>query len=191
ADGVAKETLTPEEPLAAFIGEDPNGTWTITISDDFDEDGGTLTQWDLIFQTAAPAVLKVDTTAADGTYVMGDIIPIEVTFSEPVFVTGTPQLMLGTGATDAAASYAGGRGTNTLLFKYQVAGGVTASDLDYASTSALVLNDGTITTAAGDAADLTLVAPGLPGSLAANADLVVVKPTLTVTAGDASRTYGV
>ena len=34
--------LTPEEPLGAFIGENPNGTWTITISDDLAGDGGNL-----------------------------------------------------------------------------------------------------------------------------------------------------
>ncbi len=32
--------LVPEEAMAAFIGEDPNGTWTITISDDAAGDGG-------------------------------------------------------------------------------------------------------------------------------------------------------
>src|SRR5262249_4205685 len=31
---VVKPTLVPEEPLAAFIGENPNGIWTITVSDD-------------------------------------------------------------------------------------------------------------------------------------------------------------
>jgi subtilisin-like proprotein convertase family protein len=49
--GVAKPTLTPEEPLAAFIGEDPNGVWTLTIYDAFDLDGGTLDQWSLIITT--------------------------------------------------------------------------------------------------------------------------------------------
>ena len=39
--------LTPEEPFAAFIGEDPNGTWTITISDDEAGDSGSLASWKL------------------------------------------------------------------------------------------------------------------------------------------------
>ena len=39
--------LTPEEALAAFIGEDPNGTWTLTISDDLAGDGGSLNSWSL------------------------------------------------------------------------------------------------------------------------------------------------
>ena len=32
-NGVAQPTLTPEEALGAFVGENPNGIWTITISD--------------------------------------------------------------------------------------------------------------------------------------------------------------
>lgn len=46
-------TLVPEEAMAAFIGEDPNGTWTITISDDLAGDGGSLDNWSLIISTAA------------------------------------------------------------------------------------------------------------------------------------------
>ncbi len=43
--------LVPEEALAAFIGEDPNGTWTITISDDLAGDGGSLDSWTLNITT--------------------------------------------------------------------------------------------------------------------------------------------
>ncbi|MCB9378218.1 MAG: proprotein convertase P-domain-containing protein [Holophagales bacterium] len=43
--------LVPEEALAAFIGEDPNGVWTITISDDFNLDGGSLDGWSLTVTT--------------------------------------------------------------------------------------------------------------------------------------------
>ncbi len=44
-------SLVPEEALAAFIGEDPNGTWTITISDDLAGDGGSLDSWTLNITT--------------------------------------------------------------------------------------------------------------------------------------------
>lgn len=43
--------LAPEEALGAFIGEDPNGTWTITISDDLAGDGGSLDSWSLGIST--------------------------------------------------------------------------------------------------------------------------------------------
>jgi subtilisin-like proprotein convertase family protein len=52
---VAQPTLAPEEPFAAFIGEDPNGTWTITISDDLAGDGGSLDSWSLHLQTLPTA----------------------------------------------------------------------------------------------------------------------------------------
>jgi subtilisin-like proprotein convertase family protein len=46
-NAVAVAALTPEEPLGAFIGEDPNGTWTLTISDDEAMGAGTLNSWSL------------------------------------------------------------------------------------------------------------------------------------------------
>jgi subtilisin-like proprotein convertase family protein len=43
--------LVPEEGLGAFIGESPNGTWTLTISDDALGDIGNLASWSLIITT--------------------------------------------------------------------------------------------------------------------------------------------
>jgi subtilisin-like proprotein convertase family protein len=42
-----KPTLVPEEALAAVRGENPNGTWTLTVSDDATGDTGTLDSWTL------------------------------------------------------------------------------------------------------------------------------------------------
>ncbi len=50
--------LVPEEALAAFVGENPNGTWTITISDDLAGDGGSLDQWSLNLTTFASAPIQ-------------------------------------------------------------------------------------------------------------------------------------
>jgi subtilisin-like proprotein convertase family protein len=55
ADLVAKSQLRSEEPLAAFIGENPNGVWTITISDDANVDGGSLNSWSIDLHTTLPA----------------------------------------------------------------------------------------------------------------------------------------
>jgi subtilisin-like proprotein convertase family protein len=49
--GAPRSPLTPEESLGAFKGEQPNGIWTITISDDADLDGGTLNSWELRMTT--------------------------------------------------------------------------------------------------------------------------------------------
>jgi len=47
ANLVLASPLTPEEPLAAFNNENPNGTWTLKISDDAGGDGGNLASWEI------------------------------------------------------------------------------------------------------------------------------------------------
>ena len=126
-----------------------------------------------MYDTTAPTVTNVTSTSADGSYTTGAVIPITVTFSEAVTVTGTPQLTLETGATDRVVNYISGSGTNTLTFNYTVQAGDSSADLDYVSTTALALNGGTITDAALNAATLTLAAPGAAGSLGANKALVI------------------
>ncbi len=59
--------LVPEEAMAAFIGENPNGTWTITISDDLAGDGGSLDSWSLAVTTFASAPTTANTTATQST----------------------------------------------------------------------------------------------------------------------------
>ncbi len=44
--------LVPEEALGAFLGEDPNGTWILTVSDDLAADGGSIDSWSLELTTA-------------------------------------------------------------------------------------------------------------------------------------------
>ncbi len=130
----------------------------------------------------APTVTNVTSSAANGSYTVGAVIPVQVVFSEPVIVTGTPQLTLETGATDAVVTYSSGSGTSTLTFNYTVVAGHTSADLDYTSTTALALNGGTIRDAAGNNAVLTLAAPGAAGSLGANKNIVIdtTAPTVTI-----------
>ncbi|MDC7702727.1 DUF4214 domain-containing protein [Vogesella indigofera] len=127
-----------------------------------------------------PTVTSVSSSKADGSYKAGDVIAITVTFSEAVNVTGTPQLTLETGATDRVVNYTGGTGTATLTFSYTVQAGDTTADLDYASTTALALNGGTIKNATNYDATLTLPTPGASGSLGANKALVIDTTTPTV-----------
>ena len=128
----------------------------------------------------APTVSGVSSSTTDNTYGIGSVISIQVTFSEAVTVSGTPQLTLETGATDRTINYTGGTGTNTLTFSYTVQAGDTSSDLDYQSTTALVLNGGTIKDAAGNDATLTLPATGSGSSLAGSKALVIdTAPTIT------------
>ncbi len=117
-------------------------------------------------------VTNVTSSMADGIYTTGASINITVTFSGIVDVTGSPRLLLETGATDEFATYASGSGTNSLSFNYGVVAGDSSSDLDYVATNSLDLNGGTITDAIGTVV-LTLPNPGSPGSLAANNNIVI------------------
>ena len=126
---------------------------------------------DIVVDTNTPVVTGVTSTTPDGTYGVGAVINVTVTYSRPVDVAGTPELALNSGGT---ADYVSGSGTTALTFQYTVASGDTAADLDYASATALSLGGGTIqSTANGQAADLTLPARGGAGSLGAAGNLVV------------------
>ncbi|ADT92376.1 putative Ig domain-containing protein [Shewanella baltica] len=137
----------------------------------------------IIIDGVAPTVSSVNASTADGTYKLGDIISIQVNFSEVVSVTGTPQLTLDTGTTDRTIDYASGSGSSALTFNYTIQSGDTSSDLDYAATNSLALNSGTIRDAATNNATLTLASPGAANSLGNNTALVVdgVVPSVTST----------
>jgi len=127
-----------------------------------------------IVDTSSPTVTNVSSTSPNGTYRTGAVIPITITFSEAVIVTGTPQLTLETGAIDRAVDYTGGSGTPTLTFTYTIQPGDSSADLDYVSSTALALNGGTIRDPSTNDATLTLPASGTPGSLGANKEIVII-----------------
>jgi hypothetical protein len=132
-----------------------------------------------------PMIAAVTSSTADGSYIAGDTISIQVSFNEAVNVVtsgGTPTLLLETGSTDNTATYASGSGTNTLTFTYVVQAGDTSADLDFQSSTALALNGGTIKDIAGNAATLTLASPAAAGSLGANKNIVIdtTAPTTTI-----------
>jgi subtilisin-like proprotein convertase family protein len=64
--GVPAANLLPEEPLAAFQGEDPTGTWTLRVSDDTTGDGGTLDSWELTLATLPECASKGDLDGSVG-----------------------------------------------------------------------------------------------------------------------------
>ena len=127
----------------------------------------------LIVDTTVPTVTGVTSTTSNGSYKQGETIAITIGFSEVVNVTGTPQLTLETGGSDAVVNYSSGTGSNTLTFNYTIGSGETSSDLDYKATSSLALNGGTIKDAALNAATLTLASPGASNSLGDNKALIV------------------
>jgi len=136
--------------------------------------------------TTPPTVLNITSTTLDGQYEAGVTIPIQIQFSEPVLVTGTPQLVLATIPTARTINYVSGAGGDTLTFSYTVQAGDTAGDLDYSGTGALTLNGGTIKDGAGNGAILTLASPGTAGSLGANKNLVIDTTAPVYVSGTAS-----
>lgn len=141
----------------------------------------------------APTVTSVSSSTANGTYKIGDTIVVTVQFSSTVNVTGTPTLTLETGTTDRVLNYLSGSGSDTLSFSYTVQAGDSSADLEYASTSALSLNGGTIQDGASQSAVLILPTPGAAGSLGANKALVVdgIRPAATsITLSDNALSIG-
>ncbi|GAA0398761.1 hypothetical protein GCM10009133_04500 [Cocleimonas flava] len=63
---VTATPLVPEGALAAFIGENPNGTWTLDVFDDAGGDTGTINSWDLTITTlpVAPIVTVIPTVTS-------------------------------------------------------------------------------------------------------------------------------
>ncbi len=66
SNGVPQSNLVVEEALGAFVGEDPNGTWTLTIFDDAGLDQGSLDEWYLDITTALCAPTDVALTGFSG-----------------------------------------------------------------------------------------------------------------------------
>lgn len=135
-------------------------------------------------------VTNVSSTSANSMYKVGSTISIQVTFSDTVKVTGTPQLELETGSTDRSATYSSGSETAVLTFTYVTMGGDAASDLDYVSPSSLSVDDGRIVDS--DDQTVTLPTPGDSGSLSANNALSVdaIRPTVqNVTASTGNGAY--
>ncbi len=155
---------------------DGSHTFRVRAVDNAGNVDATPAYYTWVIDTTAPTVIDVRSPHANGAFTTGEVIPITVRFSEPVTVTGTPQLTLETGATNELVDYTGGSGTNTLTFTYTVQAGDTSLDLDYLATNALTLNGGTIRDAVGKHAILTLPAPGTAGSLGANKDIVLFLP---------------
>lgn len=130
---------------------------------------------------------------ANGTYGAGQTLTIRISFNEAIVLTGAPTLVLATGPVNREATFAGFDGTDTLLFTYTVQPGDSSSDLDYVGPGSLLLNGGSLTDLAGNAADLTLPAPGAVGSLSFNKDIVIdtIVAVTNVTTTVPSGSYGI
>ena len=71
-------SFRPEGPLSAFDFEDPNGTWTLEISDSAGGDRGTLNGWELTVVASEPFTQS----GADGTYSFTNLLAGTYTVAE-------------------------------------------------------------------------------------------------------------
>jgi subtilisin-like proprotein convertase family protein len=65
--GVPQPSLIPDEPMSKFSGEDPNGTWKLTVTDILAGDTGTLNSWTLEVTTLQAAPASASVTAVNTT----------------------------------------------------------------------------------------------------------------------------
>ena len=71
--------LVPEEALGAFLGENPNGTWTLTVSDDLSGDGGSITGFSVEVVTCSCASADLTASVVDDLSTVVAGTPLEYT----------------------------------------------------------------------------------------------------------------
>ena len=167
-----------------FVTLEVNITGTSTVSVSYTQGSladiaGNLTPSDVsitVDDQAAPVITNVTSSVANTAYNENDVIPIQVTFSEFVNVTGTPVLTLATtGITDQDVNFSSGSGSATLTFEYTVVDGDESTDLAYLSTTALGITGAAIQDQSANTNDavVTLPALGATGSLNLNKNIVI------------------
>ena len=162
-------TVNSATQITATAPAGSAGTVDVTVT----TPGGTsaTSAADQFTYVAPPTITSISSTKGNGSYNATVLVPITVTFSAAVTVTGVPTLALNSGG---SASFASGSGTATLTFNYTVGATDNATLLDCSSTTALALAGGTINaTTGGTAATLTLPTPGGANSLGVNKAIVI------------------
>ena len=172
-----------------------------TVSDLADNQSVDTTFYELTIDVAAPTIVGATSTSPSGSYTTGAVIPILVSFTEPVFIaTGTgiplPTLALNVAPSQKYATYSTGTGTSSLTFLYTVVAGDSVAALDYvilplAQATAIVLAGGGIQDQAGNDAILTMPAIPSPGSLAGSTTIVIdtISPTVVSVSAVPAKTY--
>lgn len=129
----------------------------------------------LLVDAKSPAIIS-NSKPLDGTYSNTQNLDFDVTFDEPVVVTGSPRLVLDIGGTPRYATYLSGSLTPVLRFRYTV--GATDNDADGIALNANIdLNSGSIRDPNNHNASLTLVTTTTSGIRVDNAAPVIASIT--------------
>lgn len=172
--GVVGKTTAQMKTQSTFSGWDFSTIWAID-SNGIINNGYPYLQWSVTDSTA-PTITNVSSDKANGSYAVGEVIDIDVTFSETVTSTGNVTVTLETGSTDRTCTFTV-TGASTGTCNYTVQAGDTTSDLTVLSIS------GTIADASANA--MTNFAPTT--NLAAN-KAIVIDTTAPSTPGTPSTT---
>lgn len=136
----------------------------------------------MLIDTTAPTITNVTSATANGSYRVGSIIDVRITFSEIVNVQGSPTIALNT-TPARTATYSGGSGSTTLVFSYTVQAGDNVADLNYVATNSLTASAPiTIRDRAGNNSSITLPAPAGAGSLGTNKNIEIDTSTPVISA---------
>ena len=135
------------------------------------------------------AVNNTTSSMPDYKYGVNSVIPIQLTFSGPVTVTGASILILNSGG---IANYTSGSGSNKLIYTYTVGSGQNSPDLDYYSIASL---GGTILDGSSNRINYALPAPRTAGSLGFNKNIIIdsslVSATIVGNVYDVDTTQGI
>ena len=162
--GISGATGSTYAPASADVGK------AVKVRVSFTDDAGhaeTLTSAATAAVAANPpevtAVAITSDPGSDGTYGLGDVITISVTFDEAVDVTGAPRIAIDMDPADwgtKQAAYQGGSGTKTLTFTHTVVEPNYSTQGIAVLANSLALNGGDIESKATDA-DANLSHDGL------------------------------
>ena len=125
-----------------------------------------------------PTLVSVVASSPNGTYLYGQTINIDVTFSEPMKANSSVVMILETGSSDRSAAYSSGTGTNVLRFTYTVQAGDTSSDLDVTTGGGIFSNSNLFDMYGNSSSQIAgnyafPVGPSTAGSISYASDIVV------------------
>ncbi len=175
-------------PPGGFWDSADNNTYTATVQAGQVRDisGNAVATTSQTFTVNVPAFALAGVTGpANGSYRAGTNLDFQVTYTQPVVVTGAPSIALTIGASPVNATYVSGSGTATLTFRYVVQPGDTDTD-GIASASPIILNGGSIKNSSNTNAALTFTPPNTTAVL-----VDTTAPNITGVTGPANATYGV
>ena len=168
-DGVTGQNITGSSCTSGVCTSNSSGEITFTYTGSYSSHTFDINEQ---IDSTAPTISSVSSDKANGSYTTGEVIDIDVTFSEAVTSTGNVTVTLETGSTDQTCSFTVSNST-TGTCEYTVVSGDTSSDLTVSSIA------GTIS----DANSNTMTNFVPTTNLASNKDIVIYTNSTRTTTG--------